>query len=72
MKNQHRWSFSQIYAANEMMKMGGVLVILSLLSLFVSIATNLALLMAVGLVLLVVVWFYLRVEKEINLRFKDD
>lgn len=71
MISQESWDFSQTYSAKQMMYMGGILVVLSALSLTVRFGVDFTVLIGLGLVVLGAVWLFLRIERELKSRFKN-
>lgn len=70
MKDQERWNFSQTYAAIEMMKYGGILSLSGIIGLLFKPNNHLlGLVLGLGIMILIIVFFVLRVEKEIKKRF---
>src|SRR5690554_1828821 len=72
MKNQSRWDFAQKYSSKEMIKLGFVLMITSIIGLITNfdILTNIFL--GLGLMILIVIILIFRVEKAIKTKFSDE
>ena len=72
MKNQERWDFVQHYSAKEMIKLGGLLLLASTLGLLYQPVDIISLLIGIGLLILMVIFLFVRVEKAIKERFGDN
>ena len=70
MENQEKWSFSQIYSSKEMMKLGCLLTICCLFSLFTNFDNFTNMITGLGLMILIVIILFLRVEKAIKHKFE--
>lgn len=66
MKNQQIWDFAQAYAAKEMMKMGSLLALFSLVGLVYQPKEELGALLAIAVLLVLVVIMIIRVERAIK------
>lgn len=66
MKNQESWTFSQRYAAKEMIKLGLILVACSSLSLITNFTNETNLIIGLALAILLVLTLFIRVEKAIK------
>lgn len=71
MKNQERWDFAQIYAAKEMMKIGGIQVIIGLFAQLFSPSEIVGVILGLGFVLLSCVLLAVRVERAIKNKFNE-
>lgn len=69
MKNQERWDFSQNYGAKEMIRMGVLSIILSLISFIYVPSENLATFLGLGIMILLVILLIVRVESAIKKQF---
>lgn len=70
MKNIERWKFAQEYSSNESIKMGIILALTCLVTLnFTNVDIFAGLLVGLGLVLLVVIFLFIRTEKAIKAKF---
>lgn len=67
MKSQERWDFSQRYAANKMIKWGGLLTLTSIFGFFVE--GIMAMILGAGLLFLFIILLLTRTEKAIKLKF---
>jgi uncharacterized membrane protein len=72
MKNQERWDFAQHYSAKEMIKLGGLLLLTSILGLLYQPVDIISLLIGIGLLIIMVTFLFIRVEKAIKARFEDN
>ncbi len=72
MKDQERWDFAQIYSAKEMIKLGGLLMLSSLIGLFCNPKESIAIILGVGLLPIMVVFLLIRVERAIKNKFKTN
>lgn len=72
MKNQERWDFSQKYAAIEMIKLGVLLTLSSIIGLIFSPDGKTAMFLGLGLMILMVVFLLMRIEKAIKNKFTND
>ena len=66
MKSQQHWDFSQRYSARQMMKGGGLMLVLSLLSYFIPVETGIK--QTGGIILLVLCAIYVILTTETALR----
>lgn len=71
MKDQKRWDFAQIYSAKEIIKLGGLLMLSSLIGIFYKFNEHVAIIIGVGLMLTMVVILLYRVERAINKNFNN-
>lgn len=69
MKSQKRWDFSQKYSARELIKIGIILTLASLLGLVYTPTENIGILIGLGLMLIAVTFLLIRTEKAIKIRF---
>lgn len=72
MKSQERWDFAQIYASKEIIKLGVLLALSSLLGLVFEPSETIATLLGVGLMMLAVVALMIRVEAAIKKKFPSE
>lgn len=72
MKNQERWDFSQKYAAVEMIKLGALLTLSSIIGLIYSPNGKIAMVLGLALMILMVVFLLIRVEKAIKTKFSNE
>ena len=72
MKSQERWTFSQLYSAKELMKLGVLLMLSGLLGLVYHPDINTAKMISAGLIILGIVILIIRVESAINKKFITD
>lgn len=71
MLDQKRWDFSQPYAAKELMKSAAILVISSVIGLFYNPDPVWGTILGLGLLIIVIVFMMIRVEKAIKYRFEN-
>ncbi len=69
MKNKERWIFAQVYSAKESIKLGALLVLSGLIGLFIHPSENIATVLGLGMMTLIIVILFVRVEKAIKERF---
>ena len=69
MENQEKWDFAQNYSSKEMMKLGFLLFVSSLLSQITNFDNLTNMVIGLGLMLLIVILLLLRVEKAIKVKF---
>ena len=72
MKNQGRWEFSQKYSAIEMIKLGGLLTLSSSIVIVYQPKGKTAMYIGLSLMIFIVVFLYVRVEKSIKNKFKEE
>ena len=72
MKNQERWDFAQRYSALEMIKCGALMCFVGLLGLIVYPDHMLAMFLGLGLLFLIVILLFIRVERAISRKFKQE
>ena len=72
MKNQERWDFSQKYSATEMIKLGALLVLSSIIGLIYNPESKIGMFLGLGLMILMVVFLIVRVEKAIKNKFMNE
>ena len=71
MKDQERWDFAQNYSAKEIIKLGGLLMLSSLIGLFYKFKESIAIILGVGLLITMVVILLIRVERAIKKNFEN-
>ena len=71
MKDQERWDFAQVYSAKEIIKLGGLLMLSSLIGLFYKFKESIAIILGVGLLITMVVILLIRVERAIKKNFEN-
>jgi hypothetical protein len=71
MKNQERWDFAQRYSANEMIKLGGLLLLSSSVGLIFQPSSSISAVIGLGFTIIVVVILIVRVERAIKNRFEN-
>ena len=69
MENQEKWDFAQNYSTKEMMKLGFLLLISSLISKVTNFDNLTNMFIGLGLMILSVIILFLRVEKAIKIKF---
>ena len=69
METQERWEFAQKYAAKELIKLGAILSVASLLGFLFEPGNDASLFFGLGLLVLIIVILFVRVEKAIKNRF---
>jgi len=69
MENQKKWDFAQNYSTKEMMKLGFLLLISSLISKVTNFDNLTNMFIGLGLMILSVIILFLRVEKAIKIKF---
>lgn len=72
MKNQSRWDFAQKYSSKEMIKLGFVLMITSIIGLITNFDNLTNIFLGLGLMILIVIILIFRVEKAIKTKFSDE
>lgn len=72
MKNQEIWNFSQKYASIEMIKLGTFLTLSSIIGLLFEPDGKIGMSIGLGLMILMVLFLLIRVEKAIKNKFKND
>ena len=72
MESQEKWDFSQKYSSIEMMKLGLILSISSLLGFITTFNNFTNMIIGLGLMLLMVITLIWRVEKAIKEKFKNN
>ena len=72
MKNQERWDFSQKYSAIEMIKLGAILALCSLIGLVYTPGVNTGMFISLGLLLTMVLLLFIRVERAIKHKFGNE
>lgn len=71
MKNQERWDFAQQYSSKYLMKFGVLLALSGGIGFFYHPDENIALGIGFGLLLIIVIALYIRVEAAIKKKFKN-
>ena len=72
MKDQKTWDFAQVYSAKEIIKLGGLLMLSSLIGLFYKIKESTAIILGVGLLIIMVIILLIRVERGIKKNFENE
>lgn len=72
MKNQERWDFAQTYSSKEMIKMGFLLVLCGLIGLLFKLTENSAIIIGLGLMVLLTILLFYRVESAIKKKFPSE
>lgn len=72
MKNQSRWDFAQRYSSKEMMKLGFVLMMTSIIGFTTNFGSLINLFLGLGLLFLTLLILSIRVEKAIKTKFDDE
>jgi len=72
MQNKERWTFAQKYSAIEMTKLGGLLTLIGLIGFFFKPTGKTGMLMGLGLMIIMVIILFLRVENAIKKRFNKE
>ena len=70
MENKEKWNFAQNYSSKEMMKLGFFLSLSCFLSLITDFDNFINMWIGLGLMILIVILLWLRVEKAIKIEFK--
>lgn len=71
MKSKESWHFAQKYSSIEMMKLGVVLTLSSILGIFYYPKGKIGMILGLGLILITVIFLFIRVEKAIKNKFKN-
>ncbi len=71
MKNQERWDFAQKFSGKELIKVGSILLFTSVLGFLIKPSDGIATILGLGLMIVVVVVLFIRVEKAIKERFPE-
>lgn len=71
MENQKRWEFAQKYAAKELIKLGAILSVASALGFWFEPGEDASIYFGLGLMILIIVILFVRVEKAIKNRFSE-
>ncbi len=69
MKNKERWDFAQRYSASQMIKLGGLLALSSVLGFFFYPSGKTAMIVGLGLMILMVFYLLFSVEKALKEKF---
>ncbi len=69
MKNQQQWEFAQQYSSKEMMKVGVINMLFSVIGLGIHIPDTFSMILGLGIMILSVVILFLRTEGAIKKRF---
>ncbi|WP_407942457.1 SdpI family protein [Mesoflavibacter sp. CH_XMU1404-2] len=72
MKSQERWDFSQKYSSIEMIKLGALLTLSSTIGLIFEPDGKIGMFLGLGLMILMVVFLLIRVEKAIKNKFANE
>ena len=72
MKNQERWGFSKKYSAIEMIKLATLLALSSIIGLVYNRVSKLGMFLGLGLMILMLVFLLIRVEKAIKNKFRNE
>lgn len=72
MKSQARWDFAQKYAAIAMCKMGILLALSCFMGLVFIPKSKIGMLMGLGFMILMLILFFIRVEKAIGKKFNNE
>lgn len=68
-KNQERWNFAQKYSSIELIKLGVVLTLCALIGIIFHPSDKIATLLGFGLLILIIILLFVKVEKAINKKF---
>ena len=67
MKNETNWAFSQLYAANEMLQLGFILIPVGVVMAYLSIESEFVEAMtSIGMLILLVIRLFIRTERAIE------
>lgn len=69
MKNQQQWEFAQRYSSKEMMKVGVINMLISVIGLGIHIPDIFSMILGLGIMILSVVILFIRTERAIKKRF---
>lgn len=69
MKNQERWDFAQHYSAKELMKTGGLLILIGLPDLYFQFKDYIGIILGLIFFIAGVIYLFFRVEAAIKKRF---
>lgn len=69
MKTQERWEFAQKYSAGQMMKIGGVNLVIDLVAVFLNVQPWLSMTLGLGVILLSTIVLIYKVERKLKRRF---
>lgn len=72
MKSQERWNFAQTYSASEMIKLGCLLLLTSSLGLVLNLDEEIKIAIGLGMMILMVALLFVRTEKAIQQKFRND
>ena len=72
MKSQERWNFSQKYSAQELIKVGFILTLSSLIGLVFDLNENTGIVIGLGFMLIAIIVLLIRIEKAIKIKFGND
>ena len=72
MKNQERWDFSQKYSSIEMIKLGALLTLSSIFGLIFNLDGKIGMFLGLTLMILMVVFLLIRVERAIKNKFTNE
>jgi immunity protein, SdpI family len=71
-KNQERWKFAQKYSSIEMIKLGGLLTLSAIIGIVYNPKGKIGMFLGLGLMILMVIFLLIRVEKSIKKKFKNE
>jgi len=69
MKSQERWNFAQAYSANEMIKLGSLLLVTSFLGLALNLDEEIEIAIGLSMMIMMVALLFVRTEKAIQQKF---
>jgi len=72
MKSEMRWAFAQAYSSIEMIKLGFFLLLTSSLGLVIDVSRVIEIFIGLGLMILIILLFFIRIEKAIKNKFGND
>ena len=72
MRNKERWTFAQKYSAIQLIKLGGLLALSGFTVFFINPSEKTAMFIGLGLMLVMVVVLFLRVECTIKRKFYNE
>ena len=72
MKNQERWNFAQNHSSIEMIKLGGFLALSAVIGIIYTTEGKTGMFLGLGLMILMVVFLIIRVEKAIKNKFENE
>ena len=71
MKSQERWNYAQKVSGFELIKLGGILTLLSFIGLFINFSEKTETLIGLGLIIIVIITLFIRIESAINKKFNN-